>query len=203
MRYLILANYTGSFQTWTVDMNGAILRSIYTISNFMPMSVNGSCVDVKQVVRAFQGQHSTGSYSISYYVSTGHLVRHVWHDCKYYLILNPLSKLLPEPLACKDEAKEHDWEEDIQLVSQYMDYKDRRRQENIDYINNHPELKDMMRKYVHSLVRTQPTEVLSFSIQHFQNLPVQETDSHTSFFNGLEAIFEKHQVLSCLKSEMK
>lgn len=54
----------------------------------------------------------------------GHIVTHEWADSCYMLHLNPLLEIIPE----KDLIEEHahlrkKWREDMQLLSDYLDFK--------------------------------------------------------------------------------
>jgi hypothetical protein len=168
LRYLIRSKFCGTFQTWTVDIDGNVLRAVYSISDFQPMTVSaGVCVDVKQVVRAFQGQGASGDHTISYYTSTGHLVRHIWRDCDYFLALNSLSELLNEH--GKVEPAALDWQDDPRLFLDYLDHKAQKVMAHKNYVRFNETLVDLLKQYVLRLVHQQPTEIIDFTLQHFQD----------------------------------
>lgn len=90
MRYLILTNFVGDLHTRTIDIQGRIGNSIYQITGLIPTRINDEIHDTKQVIRSiYYSDTDEPETSTSFYLSTGHLLRHTWTNSNYSIILNP------------------------------------------------------------------------------------------------------------------
>ena len=65
------------------------------------------------------------------------------------------------------EKKKLDWERDMQLKSKYLDKKEETKNDYEQYMEDHPELRQLMADYMQSLLSVKPIDVLTFSARHF------------------------------------
>ncbi|XP_053691718.1 uncharacterized protein LOC128740212 [Sabethes cyaneus] len=103
MRYLMLINFTGDIHTRTIDIQGCIGHSIYQITPCIPTKINGEIHDTKQVIRTvYYADTDEPEISVSYYLTTGHLLRHTWNNSSYSIIINPKLSISNLPLDMND-----------------------------------------------------------------------------------------------------
>jgi hypothetical protein len=157
-RYMVLTNYAGSLQTWTIDRHGKVANAIYAVSAFIPLMIHDRSVNVKCIVRVFLGKNLNNPFSVAYFLKSGHLVREIWHDLPYFFDIEP--KMLDMYITLQGEAGQSD----ELLVT------DKSTQGNEAYLQEHPELKLMLKSYVQSAGRNQPTDLLTFSMEYFKKL---------------------------------
>ncbi|XP_055542965.1 uncharacterized protein LOC129728545, partial [Wyeomyia smithii] len=90
MRYLMLTNFIGDIHTRAIDIQGRIGHSIYQITDVIPTKINGEIHETKQVIRTvYYAETDEPETSVSYYLTTGHLLRHTWNNSNYSIIMNP------------------------------------------------------------------------------------------------------------------
>ncbi|XP_058819766.1 uncharacterized protein LOC131682363 [Topomyia yanbarensis] len=94
MRYLVLTNFTGDIHTRTIDIKGRIGHSLYQLTDPIPTKINDEIHDTKQVIRkVYYSDTDEPEISISYYLSTGHLLRHTWNNSNFSIKMNPRSSI--------------------------------------------------------------------------------------------------------------
>lgn len=167
IRYLILLDYVGRVQTWTMNVDGELCQCVIDVTEKFTKLVNGHCSQVKQICRTIYCCDHTRQTSISYYLLTGHLIRHTWENCDYYLHMNPLS---PIPPTFYKRNLADCWEKDMELLSLFLDFKEKRREEIKNNIRDQPEIKCLIRDYILNLLNTKPTDILDHTVQYFLNL---------------------------------
>ncbi|XP_052866265.1 uncharacterized protein LOC128272486 [Anopheles cruzii] len=96
LRYLVLINFVGEICSQTVDIQGRVGNCVHKLTAAVPITkqtgdkLSESVKEVRKIIQYPGGSES--EESISYYSTTGRLLRHSWTNSKYLLISNPLGR---------------------------------------------------------------------------------------------------------------
>lgn len=176
LRRVAQLQFSGDFQTWTIDIDGRVCLSDYVVEPPQMMWVVGGkkrCCHVIKIVRVIRqrGAEDDIKEVYHYLAGTGHLLRYescfsdfVWH-------INPSTANLP---SLHGGSPTINWQNDVQLLSMYLDKKT-----NLEecysraLMNEHPEVKNIIRDYLIRLVEQRPENVLDFTLNYFVKLRQQ------------------------------
>lgn len=75
-----------------------------------------------------------------------------------------IDEYLPEIKVSKQEL---DWEKDMQMRSKHRDKKEELKNEYDQYLNDHPELRQITSDYLQAILTIKPKDVVSFTAKHF------------------------------------
>ncbi|XP_058058775.1 uncharacterized protein LOC131209674 isoform X2 [Anopheles bellator] len=102
LRYLVLINFVGEICSQTVDIQGRVGNCVHKLTAAVPITrqtgdkLSESVKEIRKIIQYPGGSES--EESISYYSTTGRLLRHAWTNSKYLLISNPLGGIPPSPV---------------------------------------------------------------------------------------------------------
>uniref|UniRef100_A0A8C8VNE4 Ciliogenesis-associated TTC17-interacting protein n=1 Tax=Pelusios castaneus TaxID=367368 RepID=A0A8C8VNE4_9SAUR len=103
-----------------------------------------------------------------YFLSDGHLARRVQVGSPVTMLLQQMPVLIdeaePRPIF---EKKPLDWEEDMQLYSQFLDRKEELQAGHASYARRHPELSALLADFLHHLLLRKPNDVVTFAAEFF------------------------------------
>lgn len=103
--------------------------------------------------------------STSYFLQSGHLLKHTWHHYPYVIHMNPLTKIPPSTLTI-DRCISTKWEEDINLLAIYLEAK--------NLIKNKPkEVKELMTDFMVSILERKPDKILEFAKEYFTSKEIK------------------------------
>ncbi|XP_043381355.1 ciliogenesis-associated TTC17-interacting protein isoform X4 [Chelonia mydas] len=111
-----------------------------------------------------------------YFLSDGHLARRVQVGSPATMLLQQLPVLIdvdevePRPVF---EKKSLDWEEDVQLYSQFLDRKEELQAGHTSYARRHPELRALLADFLQLLLLRKPDDVLTFAAEFFAPFATQ------------------------------
>ncbi|XP_013187085.1 uncharacterized protein LOC106132271 [Amyelois transitella] len=168
LRYLGLRRYRGNIKTETVLMNGLICESIYVCLGVSQAIVNGKPLFVCKIERHIIEPSGFVHQTLTVLTLRGYIVSHEWADNNYILHLNPLLRIVPE----KDEIEPHvplraTWREDLQLLSDYLDFKSSRTSEGARYVSENGALSGAVKDYLQALLLLKPQDALHFTRHYF------------------------------------
>ncbi|XP_075974451.1 uncharacterized protein LOC142975481 [Anticarsia gemmatalis] len=168
MRYFAISRYRGNVKTDTVMMDGVICQSIYVCLGVGQAIVNGCPLFVVKVERHIIEPSGFIHQSLTALTLRGHIVSHEWADNTYIMHLNPLLEVNPE----KDEIEPHAplrsrWRQDLQLLSDYLDFKTVRTSEGGRYITESGALTGAVRDYLQAILLLRPHDTLHFTRHYF------------------------------------
>jgi hypothetical protein len=167
MRQLVIDNYVGCIQTWTCNINGEILLSQHLFQNPDLSLVFNDRVKVQQVDLLLISKSGKVSKTSSFFLSeSGCLLNQFDFDTTNTIHLNPFSDLPPRK-SIKDLHV--NWKNDIQLMTMYLDYKAKRKDELKKFVES-PRVSTMLRDYVVCLVKSKPQSVMNFTMDFVKNL---------------------------------
>lgn len=131
------------------------------------VKIHGKYADIQRVNHNFYYKSGKVLQNKNYYHSkTGHLLKHSRSDSDYFVILNPFSDLPPNNYL---QNLHENWEQDIQLMSMYLDYKTKREKELKEQLKD-SDLKFQTRDYLLCLAKTKPTNIMEFTMSFINKL---------------------------------
>ncbi|XP_023935909.2 uncharacterized protein LOC112044322 [Bicyclus anynana] len=168
LRYIGLSRYCGHVKTDTVLIDGTICESIYVSHGVSQAIVNGRPLFVVKVERHIIEPSGFIHQTLTVLTLRGYMVSHEWADTSYIFHINPLLRIVPE----KDEIEPHEplrenWRSDLQLFSDYLDYKAKRSSEGAKYVTENGELTGLIRDYLQTLLLLRPHDALQFTRNYF------------------------------------
>ncbi|XP_028177359.1 uncharacterized protein LOC114365091 [Ostrinia furnacalis] len=168
LRYFGLRRYRGNIKTETVLMDGTICESIYVCHGVSQAIVNGKPLFVCKVERHIIEPSGVLHQTLTVLTLRGYTVSHEWADNSYILHLNPLLNIVPE----KDEIEPHvplreKWRDDLQLLSDYLDFKSTRSSDGARYVTESGALTGTVRDYLQALLLLKPSDALHFTRHYF------------------------------------
>ncbi|CAK9801475.1 Ciliogenesis-associated TTC17-interacting protein [Anthophora plagiata] len=169
MRYLALINYEGILTFKSITIDGDLTESIYTCTPAERMELDGHFLNIYTIERKMLKENGAIQTIKTYLTSEGRILRHNWLDAAYLLRINPLAdpKVPSKTIRIETPLKDR-WKEDIEMFSKYLDMKFSKIAEKIEYLDDHPEIKQIVSDYVQTLLVVKPQNVLDFTIQHFK-----------------------------------
>ncbi|CAG9785627.1 unnamed protein product [Diatraea saccharalis] len=181
LRYFGLSRYRGTVKTDCVLMDGTICESIYVCLGVSQAIVNGKPLFVVKVER-----HIIEPSGLIHQTLTVLSLRvsHEWADNAYMLHINPLLRVVPE----KDEIEPHaplreNWREDLQLLSDYLDFKSTRTSEGARYMEESGILTGTIRDYLQALLLLRPVDALHFTRHYFGSVLSSLELPHDEYFD--------------------
>ncbi|XP_038214861.1 uncharacterized protein LOC119834543 [Zerene cesonia] len=168
LRYFAINRYKGTIKTDTVLIDGTICESIYVCMGTSQAIVNGKPLFVIKVERHIIEPSGYIHQTLIVLTLKGYLVSLEWADNSYIIHLNPLLRIVPE----KDEIEPHEpcrekWRNDLQLFSDYLDFKSTRSSEGARYVTENGELAGTIRDYLQTLLLLRPHDALHFTRHYF------------------------------------
>ncbi|XP_041988404.1 uncharacterized protein LOC121739877 [Aricia agestis] len=184
LRYFAINRYKGRVKTDTVLINGTICESVYVCLGVSQAIVNGKPLFIAKVERHIIEPSGFIHQTLTVLTLRGYIVTHEWADNCYIFHLNPLLRVNPE----KDEIESHEplrekWRDDLQLLSDYLEFKSTRTSEGGLYALENRELTGVIRDYLQTLLLLRPQNAMDFTREYF-GATLQDLDlPHNEFFN--------------------
>ncbi|KAJ0175479.1 hypothetical protein K1T71_008638 [Dendrolimus kikuchii] len=184
MRYLGLRRYRGNIKTGTVLIDGTICESIYVCLGVSQAIVNNKPLFVVKIERHIIEPSGFIHQTLTVLTLRGYMVSHEWADNCYILHLNPLLNIVPE----KDEIEPHPplrekWREDLQLFSDYLDFKSVRSSEGGQYVTESRALTATIRDYLQAILLLKPQDTLHFTRHYFGSVLSALDLPHDEYFD--------------------
>ncbi|KAH0821139.1 hypothetical protein GEV33_001651 [Tenebrio molitor] len=168
MRYLAIAKFVGTFEVTTLYINGDLCRNIYECKGPSSGIVNDNKIDVCKIYRTIIEECGIEHKSITLMTLSGQILKQEWRFCNYILQINPLVDLSnKEPTGHERIPLEKSFGKDLQLLSLYMDAKTINKKLIENYMEDHPEIKDMLADYVQTVLQLKPEDVFEFTAKYF------------------------------------
>ncbi|CAH0406915.1 unnamed protein product [Chilo suppressalis] len=184
LRYFGISRYRGTIKTDCVLMDGTICESIYVCLGVSQAIVNGKPLFVVKVERHIIEPSGLFHQTLTILTLRGYTVSHEWADNAYMLHINPLLRIVPE----KDEIEPHAplrerWREDLQLLSDYLDFKGTRTSDGARYMEENGVLTGTVRDYLQALLLLRPSDALHFTRHYFGSALSSLDLPHDEYFD--------------------
>ncbi|XP_011290176.2 uncharacterized protein LOC101900594 [Musca domestica] len=167
MRHLIINNFRGDFQYFTMNLFGKILRCQLTIHQDRK-SIRIFHRTFKNIIHVVNTQYFNDypqEVTETFFTANGKTILHFWHGYRYVLhetkgFVKKCERIVPK--------LELMWRSQNQLLDQYR-LKTRLTYENaLAYFQEHPELVDFLMDYLLNVIQYKPENVLEFTVRFFQ-----------------------------------
>ncbi|CAM5088130.1 unnamed protein product [Natator depressus] len=158
------------------DTEAHVCTSAYTAMGFQKQLVGMTEVEVFGIERAVCPDEGIPMTWQFYFLSDGHLARRVQVGSPATMLLQQLPVLIdvdeaePRPVF---EKKSLDWEEDVQLYSQFLDRKEELQAGHASYARRNPELRALLADFLQLLLLRKPDDVLTFAAEFFAPFATQ------------------------------
>ncbi|EDW11839.1 uncharacterized protein LOC6576407 isoform X1 [Drosophila mojavensis] len=169
MRHLVCNNFVGSFEYYTMNLYGRVLRCNLVVHK------------ERKIVRIFYRTYKNAIHIITqqcfndelqdvaetFMTPEGRIILHYWQGYNYLLhaVCAPPKK--KELILPKLELM---WRQDPVLSRKFRELKALNYENTTKYLESNSELADFMQDYVLNVLRYKPSNVLEFSIMFFQNM---------------------------------
>lgn len=165
MRFLVITKFKGAFKLWSMDIDGRRCKCFFDTAIEESILINESYVRTIKIKKTLYKQGYPPEISETNFLPNGFMVRHKWEGCPLFIHLDPATTLPPT-----DPSVDIKWQNNLILVSKYLDRKDRLISEMESYLMNNSNIKDLLKDYMMALLQLKPQNVLSFTIDFFLNL---------------------------------
>ncbi|XP_041478330.1 ciliogenesis-associated TTC17-interacting protein-like [Lytechinus variegatus] len=179
---LVFVSFDGEAKLWTTTYRGLEDRT---------QRVGEEEVMVKGIERTINSYGSVPDTWQSYFLPDGHLASrvHVGSPVTMHLLRIPE----PPPVDDREEKptfpkKPLNWEEDMQLYSQFLDRKEELKGDHATYMRHHPELKALLADFLQFLLLRKPEDIVSFAADYFSSFSAS-TKSGSAFATSQEPRF--------------
>lgn len=159
-RYLINNQFSGETILDFENRNGKAFASKIIIEEPTLRKINGMEMSVTRITQ-------NDEEFITYFLESGHILRHESKNSSYVIHLNPLSPIPPNNFLTN---LDQEWEKDIQLYSMYLDKKDNMKNESMNFLKDNPQLKNLIQDYLSVLLLSKPENVIEFSMEFFRGI---------------------------------
>ena len=166
-RRMILDRFEGCVQSWNCDVDGEFSLSQHWFLQPENMEVIDGPLEVQRVNRLLISHNENISRHSSFFLSSkGCLLKEVYSKTLFRVHLNPFSELPPK-IYIKDLPL--NWKSDIQLMSLYLEFKEKRKEEMKQQLE-HPPIRNILCDYIFGLVKSKPKNVMDFTVNYVRKL---------------------------------
>lgn len=175
--------FVGCIHSWTNNIDGEFFLSQHWFIEPENMIVLDQPVDVRRVNRLLISDEIVSRLSSFFLAGTGGLLKEICTQNPYTVHLNPFSDLPPKN-CIKDLSV--NWPNDIQLMSLFLDFKEKRKDE-LQRQLHQPRVENILRDYILCLVKSKPKSVMNFTLDFVRKL---ERDGNVQLYQTVD---RRHQ----------
>ena len=166
-RRLIIDAFVGCIQSWTCDIDGEFYLSQHWFLDPETTAISCRQIEVQQVDRLLIMSNGEFIKHSSYFISGfGYLLKETCSKHPSILQINPFSELPPKK--CNKDLHTK-WESDLQLMSLYLEFKDKRKEELKSELAL-PRIHNVLHDYILCLVKNKPKSVMDFTVDFVRKL---------------------------------
>ncbi|KAE8581321.1 hypothetical protein XENTR_v10024745 [Xenopus tropicalis] len=170
MRILARRKMKEPLEFLAFDEEANLCVSTYAALGSQTQMIGKQTVDVFGIERTIHSPEVPTTWQC-FYLSDGHLATHVQIGSSVTIKLTEMP-ILSEPDE-KDpkpvfEKKPLDWQEDLQLHSEFLDRKEEFISDHETYLRRHPEMKVLLADFMQFLLLRKPDDIVDFAAEYFQ-----------------------------------
>ncbi|XP_061396333.1 uncharacterized protein LOC133331963 [Musca vetustissima] len=167
MRHLILNNFRGDFQYFTMNLFGKILRCQLTINEQRKRIrlFHRTFNNIIHVVTTQYFNDYPQEVAETFFTANGKIVLHFWHGFRYVLHETKGYVEKRERIVPKLEIM---WRSQNQLLDQYRLRTQLTYDNAMAYFEKHSELSDFLMDFVQNVIQYKPDNILEFAVRFFQ-----------------------------------
>lgn len=182
-RRLVLDKFEGFIQSWSCNHAGEFFLSQHLFLQPEIMTVLDKVVHVQRVNRLTISDETVSRLSSFFLADAGYVLKQICSQNSFIFHLNPFSDLPPKK-CIKD--LEVNWQNDLQLMSAYLDFKEKRKDELQQQLQQ-PRVKNILHDYILCLVKSKPKSVMNFTLDFVRQL---ERDGNVQLYRTAD---RRHQ----------
>ncbi|KAM9305717.1 ciliogenesis-associated TTC17-interacting protein [Gastrophryne carolinensis] len=181
-RLLARRRRVGSLDFLALDADMNLCLSTYRALGPRPQVIGGDTMEVRGIERTIHSEEIPMTWQ-SYFLPDGHLASRVQVGSPITMKLTALPILSepeeqdPKPVF---EKKPLDWEDDVELQSEFLDRKEELISAHETYLRRHPEMKVLLSDFMQFLLLRKPEDVFTFAAEFFAPFS-SSSDSGDSF----------------------
>lgn len=166
-RRLVQNRFSGCIQSWNCDINGVFSLSQHWFQEPETTLVIDKYLEVQRVNRLLISHDGNVSRHSSYCLSgNGCLLKEVYSKTPFRIHINPYSDVPP---INRIKDLHLNWESDLQLLSMYLEFKEKRKDELKKHLEQ-PRMQNILRDYILCLVKSKPKSVMNFTVDFVRKL---------------------------------
>lgn len=156
------------------------------------ISIQNVTLDTVGIERTVDNKDEQPTTWKIYFLSDGHMYTRAQDGSPVYMKV----KDVPENFIKDEDAdwvfpdfgkgKLH-WEDDIEMLSHFLDRKDELKEDHVNYMKRHPELKAILGDFLQFLLMRKPSDVIEFAADFFSSYSstadVKPSFAHSNFVN--------------------
>jgi len=182
IRRLVQDKFVGCIQSWQCNINGEFSLSQHWFHKPDTMVVIDSSHEVQVVDRLLISENEEVSRISSFFFSdNGRLLKEMYTKTPRQIHLSPFSEIPPRN--CVKDLHLN-WESDLQLMSMFLEFKEKRKEELKQQLK-HPRMKKILTDYILCLVKSKPKSVMDFTVDFVRKL---ERDGNAQVYETIVAI---------------
>lgn len=166
LRRLTIDKFEGSIESWTCNASGEFILSKHHFHRPEETEINGENNEVQQQVDRVLICGDGKSSQLSSFFIGGNLIKEISTNHQNIVHLNPFSEIPPKK--CVKNLQEN-WESDLQLMSMFLDFKEKRKVE-LSQFSQIPSEKNLLRDYIVSIIKSKPKVVMDLTVEFIRKL---------------------------------
>ncbi|KAF9414386.1 hypothetical protein HW555_007700 [Spodoptera exigua] len=184
LRYMAVRRFKGTVKTDTVMMDGTICESVYISHGVSQGIVNATPFFVVKIERHVIEPSGYMHQTLTVLTLRGYTVSHEWADNCYIFHINPLLRVVPERDEIEKTAPLRDsWRHDLQLMSDFLEFKSTRMSEGGRYVTESGTLTGTVRDFLQTILLLRPQDTLHFTRHYFATVLSALDLPHDEFFD--------------------
>lgn len=167
LRKAVLDKFYGCIQSYCCDIDGEFAISQHIFHKPENTRVFENCMMVQRIDQLLIFDNGIISKISCFYSSeTGRMLKQLWSDSSLQIHVNPLADLPPKNFV---KNLHENWQEDLQLMSMYLEFKANRKEELKEKFES-PCVKAALRDYINSLIKCKPKSIMNFTLEFMRKL---------------------------------
>ncbi|KAL5006484.1 hypothetical protein ScPMuIL_015290 [Solemya velum] len=185
-RLLIERTMPENFRVISFDSETNLSQVVYRSLEDRTQTVNNIELQVFGIERTINSIVDLPTSWQSYFMNDGHLTNRVQVGSPVTMKLIRVPQLIErdeEPPKPTFDKQPLNWEEDMDLYSQFMERKEELKGDHASYMRSHPELKALLADFLQFLLLRKPDDIISFAGDYFSSFS-QAIESTTPYLTS-------------------
>lgn len=167
LRKLVDEKFVGCVHAYCCNIDGEFAVSQHIFNETENLKVFDKCMHVQRIDQILIFDNGrVEKYSYFYSSESGRMLKQMWTEDLFQIHINPLSDLPPKNF---NKTLHENWQDDLELMTMYLEFKAKRREELKTKFNS-PCVKSALRDYVNSLIKCKPKSIMNFTMEFMRKL---------------------------------
>ncbi|KAL7039805.1 hypothetical protein ACKWTF_000123 [Chironomus riparius] len=167
IRKLIMENFNQCIQAYTCDIDGDFALTQFWFHGIELKFMNDHALTVKRVDRILIFEEKKIKKISSFFLlQSGQMLKQICDSQNYFIHSNPLI----DPFQAKyTKHLQKNWQDDVELMSMYLEYKAKRKEELKKKFES-PQMKIVLNDYILNLIKCKPEGIMNFTAEFIRKL---------------------------------